>query len=80
MKNVTITLDKEVARWARIQAAMNDTSVSRMVGDMLRQRMDAERGYDDAAAEFFDVVPRPLHDDDAPYPSRDELHDRSSLR
>lgn len=34
MKNVTITLDDEVARWARIRAAEQNTSVSRLVGDM----------------------------------------------
>ena len=28
MKNVTITLDPEVARWARVYAAQHDTSVS----------------------------------------------------
>ncbi|OGP98361.1 MAG: hypothetical protein A2Z51_00055 [Deltaproteobacteria bacterium RBG_19FT_COMBO_52_11] len=32
MKNFTITLDEEVARWARIRAEEKDTSVSRLVG------------------------------------------------
>ena len=39
MKNVTITLDEEVARWARIIAAEQNTSVSRLVGEMLREKM-----------------------------------------
>jgi hypothetical protein len=38
MKNVTITLDEKVARWARIKAAEKDTSVSRLVGEMLREK------------------------------------------
>ena len=39
MKNVTITLDEEVARWARIRAAERDTSLSRLVGKLLREKM-----------------------------------------
>jgi hypothetical protein len=38
MKNVTITLDEEAARWARIQAAEHNTSVSRLVGEMLLKK------------------------------------------
>ena len=38
MKNVTITLDEEVARWARILAAEHNKSVSRLVGEMLRKK------------------------------------------
>lgn len=37
MRNVTITLDEEVARWVRIEAAKRETSVSRLVGEMLRE-------------------------------------------
>ena len=37
MKNVTITLKEEVARWARIKAAEKNTSVSRLVGEMLKR-------------------------------------------
>jgi hypothetical protein len=48
MKNVTITLEEEVARWARIRAAELDTSVSRLVGEMLKEQMVAEKGYDTA--------------------------------
>ena len=40
MKNVTITMDDEVARWARVAAAERDTSVSRMVGEILRDRLE----------------------------------------
>lgn len=80
MKNVTISLDEEVALWARSHAATNEMSVSRMVGELLRQRMLAERGYETSRADFFDVQPRPLGQDDTPCPSREELHDRSGLR
>lgn len=80
MKNVTITLEEEVARWARVRAAERDTSVSRMVGEMLRDEMVCERGYRSAREQFFAVRPRPLRKAGRPLPSRDELHDRAGLR
>ena len=36
LRNVTITLDEEVARWARVEAARQDTSVSQMIAGLLR--------------------------------------------
>ena len=48
MKNVTITLDEETANWARVYAAQNDMSVSRLVGEMLARRMQEVSEYDRA--------------------------------
>jgi hypothetical protein len=75
MKNVTITLDEEVARWARIWAAEHETSVSRMVGEVLRERMLRERDYGTAMEEYLGS-PAQAISGGAPYPSRGELHDR----
>jgi hypothetical protein len=80
MKNVTITIDEEVARWARIEAAKRDTSVSRMVGEMLAEKMRAERSYDFARDDFFAIPASELSTSGERYPSRDELHDRAGLR
>lgn len=41
LQNVTVTLEEEVARWARIEAARRDTSVSRLLGELLKERMFA---------------------------------------
>ena len=40
LKNVTVTLDPETARWARIEAAKGDTSVSRLIGEILQREME----------------------------------------
>ncbi len=45
MKHVTITLEDEVSRWAKIWAAKNDTSVSKLLGQLLKERMLEEQGY-----------------------------------
>jgi hypothetical protein len=75
MKNVTITLDEEVARWARIWAAEHDTSVSRLVGDLLHQRMLEEQGYQASMKQYLGAKPKRLKRS-GKYPSRQELHER----
>jgi len=80
MKNVTITLDEETARWARVQAARQNTSVSRMLGQVLQEMRDREEQRDTAAARFLGRPTHPLRDTDAPYPDRSSLYDRPLLR
>jgi hypothetical protein len=41
LRNVTVTLEEDVAQWARIEAARRDTSVSRLLGELLKERMGA---------------------------------------
>ena len=76
MKNVTITLDEEVARWARIRAAENNTSVSRLVGEMLRDKMYEEKTYQMAMYQYLSQPPTALKDPVAKYPTREELYGR----
>jgi hypothetical protein len=75
MKNVTVTLDEDVALWARVWAARNDTSVSRILGEILRERMLQEEGYAAAMHQFLSVPPRVLKTSGG-YPSRAEIHER----
>jgi hypothetical protein len=76
MKNVTITLDEEVARWARIRAAERDTSVSRLVGEMLREKMVEEQAYQVAKQQYLSRPPQKLKKRGAKYPRREELYGR----
>jgi hypothetical protein len=48
LRNVTVTMEEDVARWARMEAARRDTSVSRLLGALLKERMSAQN---DSAAE-----------------------------
>jgi hypothetical protein len=76
MKNVTITLSEEVARWARIRAAELNTSVSRLVGLMLREKMLDDEKYDQASREYLSQKPLKLRKPGARYPKRGELYGR----
>jgi len=80
MKNVTITLDEETAAWARVYAATHNMSVSRLVGEMLQQRMGELHEYDRAMRAYLAKPPLKLRRTGKPYPKRDELYDRGRLR
>ena len=80
LKNVTITLDETVARWARIRAAERNTSVSRLVGQMIEERMAHDDSYEQAKQAFFAVKPVRLGKPGEKLPTRQDLYDRPVLR
>lgn len=79
-RNVTITLDEDTARWARIEAARRDTSVSRFVGALLREKMKADDAYEAARRRFLSKAPYLEPVSGRQLPSRAEMHDRAGLR
>jgi len=74
MKNVTITLDEEVAFWAKIKAAQKKTSVSRLVGELLRQKMLDEESYKLTMQQYLKQPPRSLKKQGEKYPRRENLY------
>ncbi len=76
MKNITITVPDKVARWARVWAARHNGSVSKLVGELLTQRMQEETTYQSSMKRFLQKPPVRLRDREARYPKRDELHGR----
>lgn len=75
MTNITIVLEDEVARWVRVKAAEDNTSISRWVGRLLGEHMREEGRYGEAREDFFAIRPRRLKRS-GNYPTREELHDR----
>jgi hypothetical protein len=78
LRNVTVTLEEEVARWARIEAARRDTSMSRLLGEILKERMSAQDGYEKAMRRALGR--KPFLDSDGRYLTREEAHDRAGHR
>ena len=74
LKKVTITLDEDVVRWARILAAERKMSVSRLVGELLRERMLAEQSYGVVMREYLARPVRKLRGTAARYPRRADLY------
>jgi len=76
MKNVTLTLQPEVARWARVRAAEQDMSLSRFLGELLTKEMNGRAAYETAMRQYLAHDARPLRSPDDPLPHRSELHER----
>jgi hypothetical protein len=78
LRNVTVTLEEDVARWARLEAARKQTSVSRLLGGILKERMLERDGYERAMRRA--LVRKPFLKTDGRYLAREEVHDRTHLR
>jgi len=78
MRNVTVSLDDAVADWSRVWAAQHQTSVSRMLGELLAEKMAEEERYAAAMEAYLAAPAMSLAEPgaDRPYPGRDEAHAR----
>lgn len=75
MKNVTVTMEDSVAEWARLEAARRNTSVSRLIGEMLADKMRHDDTYERVMREALEF--RSFGKSGGPYLSRDDIYDRS---
>jgi len=71
MKNVTVTMEDSVADWARMEAARRNTSMSRLVGEMLAERMRRTDRYERAMREALKFRSIAF---EGPYLTRDEIY------
>ena len=81
MKKITVTLDEKTAAWVRIYAAKQGKSVSRLLGELLRQHMSDTREYDEAMRRF--QASKPFEGDwvGGRRPTREDLYvDRVRIR
>ena len=78
LRNITITLDEDLARWARVEAARSDTSVSRYLANILKERMQQNDEYNTAKRRA--LTRKPFLKSSGRYLTREEAHDRNRLR
>ena len=76
MKNITITLPDDLARRAKVLAAEHNTSVSKYVGELLAEKVDAELRYEQSMRQWNAHKPSVLNESRKPYPSRSDVHER----
>jgi hypothetical protein len=69
MKNVTVSMDDAVAEWARLEAARRNTSVSRLLGELLAEKMQHDDVYERALQDWLHRE-RSWSSDGQPYPGR----------
>jgi hypothetical protein len=78
LRNITITRDEEVARRAHIKAATNDTSISRLIAALLKDRMLEQDHYKIARRRA--LARHSFPKSDRPYLTREEVHEHDRLR
>jgi hypothetical protein len=55
-RNITITLEEELAKEAKILAAQKDTSVSQLLADYLESILKSEKKREAAKEDFFKLT------------------------
>jgi hypothetical protein len=71
LKNVTVSMQDSAADWARMEAARRNTSVSRLLGELVAEKMRHDDAYARAMEEAlkFESLPFESH-----YLTRDEIY------
>lgn len=75
MKNVTITLDEHTLGVIRLAAAKAGKSVSRYIGDLLRENQEDDRKYEQARQAWLAQKPYIPLEPGARPPTREELYE-----
>ena len=80
LQNVTVTLDRRTLADARVKAAEKNLSLSRFLGELVREHLGKEDQYWTAYRAWQGAKPFPVKGSPERYPTRDELYDRPILR
>ena len=75
-QNITLSIDKELIKNARVLAAKRQTSVSRMLSEELQKLIEDSNKYELAKKQALDYISRGFHLGGEITVSREELHER----
>jgi len=78
--NITLKIESDLARDARVLAARRGTSLSRLVTEQLRQLVREEQEYAAAKNRAINTLRSGFDLDWSKPGKRDELHEREDLR
>lgn len=79
-RNITLSLDEEILRQARVLAAERGLSVSAFLRAELSGLVERHRAYDKARTAAVRRLRRGQSLGGGELPAREELHDRAKLR
>ena len=74
--NITLKLDRELLRKARVLAAEKDTSVSALVAEQIEKAVRDREGYEQAKRRALAILKKGFDLGYKTPASRDELHER----
>ena len=79
MERITVFLRDHIARWARVHAARQGKSLSRMIGELVENLMEQTEAYEATMRRYLARERGPLGGSGR-YPKRDDLHRRDAER
>jgi hypothetical protein len=79
-QNITLSLDKELIKKARLLAAQKQVSISRMLGQQLREMVEDAERYDWARRKALEKLKEGFNLGGKITATREELHERQSTR
>ena len=74
-QNLTVSLDRDTIRKARILAAKRGTSVSGLVASQLMETVEEDQRYESARRAALELLERGFHLGGSRF-NRDDLHER----
>ena len=75
-QNLTISLDRQTIRKAKIVAARRDTSISGLLAQQLEMLVGEEEAYERAERQALELLDKGFHLGCSAPASREELHER----
>jgi hypothetical protein len=75
-QNITLSLDQGLIKKAKIIAAQKETSITRMLGEELKQLIDKEEKYQRAKKKALAQLNAGFHLGGKIIATREELHER----
>jgi hypothetical protein len=75
-QNITISLDKEAIKKAKVLAARRGTSISALVGEQIEALIERDETYERAKRQAFALLDKGFHLGGNGIASRTELHER----
>ena len=75
-QNITLSLEKEIIKKGKIIAARKETSVSRMLGDLLKDIVNKDERYEAAKRNALNILKTGFHLGGRVTWRREDLHER----
>jgi hypothetical protein len=75
-QNLTISLDRQTIRMAKILAARRSTSISGLLASQIEMLVGEEKAYERAERQAMSLLDQGFHLGGVIRASRDELHER----
>ena len=75
-QNITLSIEKEILQKGKIIAARRETSISRLLADILKELVDKEEQYDAAKRNALQALDQGFHLGGKITWSREDLYER----